>query len=123
MPNIFKDGGGAGIGSFVVVFKNGVMAPNTDLIKLRGAYAAGDNIFFSIVDDQTEDALVQASGWIGEDKELHLIARDFDDSKTYGVVVSEGGAEVSQDVTEGIAIGDEGTIAEIKIEGHTLVLP
>ena len=79
MPNIFKDGGGAGIGSYVVVFKDGELAENTDLLKLRGAYEAGEAIYFSIIDDETEDALVQATGWIDEESKLHLVARDMDD--------------------------------------------
>ena len=54
---IFTQGGGGGIGSYVVVFKNGRMAEDTDLRKLKGAYDAGDQIYVSIVDDEIEQAL------------------------------------------------------------------
>lgn len=100
MPNIFKDGGGAGIGSYVIVFKNGQMDPSTDVAKLRGAYESGDSIFVSVIDDETKDALVPASGWLDEENELHLVARDLDDGKTYTVLVGEDVTEPAEATVE-----------------------
>lgn len=120
MPNIFKDGGGAGIGSFVVVFKNGQLAPETDLMKLRGAYAAGEQIYFSVIDEETEDALVPASGWIDEEAKLHLVARDFDDSKTYGIELSDAPVAseivVEAEVKDGIDMGGEEVPSQEAVE-------
>lgn len=120
MPNIFKDGGGAGIGSFIVVFKNGRLADNTDPIKLRGAYEAGEQIYFSIIDDESKDALIPASGWIDESAKLHLIARDFDDDKTYGVEMEDKpiAAEISVEVKDGIELGE--SEVQAKLDEETL---
>lgn len=109
--SIFKDGGGAGIGSYVVVFKNGELAPETSLLKLRRAYEAGESIFFSVIDIETKDALVPASGWIDEEGKLHLVARDFDDAKTYSLVFDanpiESEIDVHAEVKDGIDLAGE----------------
>jgi len=105
---LFTLGGGAGIGSYVVVFENGVIRPDTDFVKVRGAYDAGDSILFSIIDEGASEALIPAAGWVGDENELHLIARDFDDNKTYQVVAEAGAHEpVEAEVEEGIELGDE----------------
>ena len=111
MPNIFKDGGGAGIGSYVIVFRNGALAPETDALKLRKAYEAGEQIYVSIDDEETKDSLIPASGWIDGESKLHLAARDFDDDKTYVIAVTDSPiaseAVIEAEVEEGIDIGGE----------------
>ena len=63
---IFTMGGGAGIGSYVLVFRNGVLAESTDFAKVRGAYDSGDSIFLSIIDEGAQEALIPASGWVDD---------------------------------------------------------
>lgn len=118
MSNIFINGGGAGIGSYVVVFKNGVMDPTTNLRELRGAYDAGDSILFSIVEEGVSEALVPASGWVDEEAKLHLIARDFDDDKTYNIGLGLEAHEAEIEVKEGIDLG-EGEVQE-KLEQDSI---
>lgn len=124
--SIFTDGGGAGIGSYVVVFKDGRLAENTEFLKLRGAYEAGEAIFFSVIDAETEDALVPASGWIDEERKLHLVARDFDDAKTYSVIITDAPNEseivAEYAVEDGIEAGGE-AIGGVRLEGTSLVIP
>lgn len=109
MSNIFKNGGGAGIGSYVIVFKDGQLAPDTDPLKLWGAYESGEQVYISVIDEETQDALVPASGWIDADSKLHLVARDFDDDKTYSVVLEyapiASEMHIEGDVEEGITGG------------------
>lgn len=104
--SIFTRGGGAGIGSYVLVFVNGVLDRHTDMAKVRGAYDSGDNIFLSIIDEGTSEALVPASGWIDEENRLHLIARDFDDDKTYELLIEENAHEADVEIVDGIEMGD-----------------
>lgn len=118
MSNIFMNGGGAGIGSFVVVFKDGAMDPATDLRALRGAYDAGDSIFFSIVEEGTSEALVPASGWVDGESKMHLVARDFDDERTYKVELGLEAHEPEVEVSDSIVLGegelpDEGMVNDI----------
>ena len=121
--NVFTLGGGAGVGSYVVVFKDGVMSPETDLRTLRGAYESGEQIYFSIIDDETKDALVPASGWIGEDGKLNLVARDFDDNKTYSVAL-DGDQSAEAEVKDGIEAGGEPLGGgSVEIAGNSLVIP
>ena len=127
MPNIFKDGGGAGIGSYVVVFKNGQLAENTDPTFVRRAYEAGDQIYVSIIDAQTKDALVPASGWIDEEGKLHLIARDFDDDKTYTVAITDSPLaseiDIEAEVDDGVKIGDSTIMPNnIRFVDHALII-
>ena len=104
--SIFTRGGGAGIGSYVLVFVNGVLDRHTDMAKVRGAYDSGDNIFLSIIDEGTSEALVPASGWIDEQNRLHLVARDFDDDKTYKLLIGENAHEADVEIADGIDMGD-----------------
>jgi len=124
MPNLFKDGGGAGIGSYVVVFENGQLAEGTNLVKVRGAYDAGETIFVSLIDETTEEALIPASGWIDEENKLNLVARDFDDNKTYTLILTGDPQPeiIEAEVSEGIEIDGEPIPADSKIEEHTLYL-
>ena len=119
---IFTYGGGAGIGSYVLVMKDGRLAPDTDIAKVRGAYDAGDNLYLSLVDDSTEEALLPITGWVANDGNLHLIGRDFDDDRTYIFIFTA--AEVSVEIVDGIALGDSSVVSgnSIRKVGHTLVI-
>ncbi len=105
---IFTYGGGAGIGSYVIVIKDGqIQNPNAE--KIRWAYDSGENLFLSIIDDTTEEALLPLSGYVGLDGNLHLSGRDFDDNKTYEFTIENENQSVEMEEVEGITIG-EGTI-------------
>lgn len=105
---IFTYGGGAGIGSYVIVIKNGqIQNPNAE--RIRWAYDSGENLFLSIIDDTTEEALLPLSGYVGLDGELHLSGRDFDDNKTYEFTIENDTQSVEMAEVDGITIG-EGTI-------------
>lgn len=109
--SIFNAGGGAGIGSYVLVFKNGVLDPKTDFARLRGAYDSGDSIYLSLIGEGYDEALVPASGWVDEDDKLHLVARDFDDGKTYTIDLAINAHEAEVEIKDGIEI-DGTRIAE-----------
>lgn len=105
---IFTYGGGAGIGSYVIVIKDGqIQNPNAE--KIRWAYDSGENLFLSIIDDTTEEALLPLSGYVGLDGNLHLSGRDFDDNKTYEFTIENENQSVEMAEVDGITIG-EGTI-------------
>ena len=99
------------------------MAENTDLAKVRGAYESGDSIFISIIDEGTEDALVPASGWIDEEAKLHLVARDFDDNKTYSLELGSDPTEpIEAKVEDGIEAGGEPLGGTVKAEDGKLLV-
>lgn len=102
--SIFNAGGGAGIGSYVIVFKNGILDPKTDFARLRGAYDSGDSIYLSLIGEGYDEALIPASGWVDEDDELHLVARDFDDGKTYNIDLGLNAHEAEVEIEDGIEI-------------------
>lgn len=102
--SIFNAGGGAGIGSYVIVFKDGILDPKTDFARLRGAYDSGDTIYLSLIGDGYGEALIPASGWVDENDELHLVARDFDDGETYTIDLALNAHEATVDVYDGIEI-------------------
>lgn len=120
--SIFTKGGGAGIGSYILVFRNGVLSPDTDFAKVRGAYDSGDTIYFSIIDEQSSEALISTTGWVGVNNELHLIARDFDDNKTYSIVIEENGHFEDADIRieDGIDLDGKIVSSDIEIEGNSL---
>ena len=122
MPSIFTQGGGAGIGSYVIVFENGQLAAGTRLLKLRGAYEAGEQIYFSIIDDDTKDALIPASGWIDDEDHLHLTARDFDDEKTYKIDMSyapiESEIEIDVTVDDGVELGEDEIVSKEEVNAE-----
>lgn len=105
---IFKFGGGAGIGSYVIVWENGQLV-NPQAEKIRGAYDNGDNLYLSIIDDGTEEALLSLSGYVDNEGILHLSGRDFDDNKTYEFEINGNTHEITSSEVEGITMG-EGTI-------------
>ena len=102
--SIFNAGGGAGIGSYVIVFKDGILDPKTDFARLRGAYDSGDTIYLSLIGEGYGEALIPASGWVDENDELHLVARDFDDGETYTIDLALNAHEATVDVYDGIEI-------------------
>ncbi len=105
---IFKTGGGAGIGSYIIVLKNGELQnPNAE--KIRVAYDAGDTLLLSIIDDSTTEALLPLSGYVDTNNVLHLVGRDFDDNKTYDFAIDNTDQSVDMDEISGITMGD-GTI-------------
>ncbi len=115
---IFKFGGGAGIGSYVIVWENGQLV-NPQAEKIRGAYDNGDNLYLSIIDDGTEEALLPLSGYVDNEGILHLSGRDFDDNKTYEFEINGNTHEITTSEVEGITMG-EGTIPS---EGGSVDVP
>ena len=110
ISQIFKTGGGAGIGSYVIVFKNGeLLKPSAE--KIRWAYDSGENLFLSIIDDETEEALLPLTGYVDNNGVLHLSGRDFDDNMTYTFSIDGKSHEIETEIVEGITLGD-GTIGE-----------
>ena len=110
ISQIFKTGGGAGIGSYVIVFKNGeLLKPSAE--KIRWAYDSGENLFLSIIDDETEEALLPLTGYVDNNGVLRLSGRDFDDNMTYTFSIDGKSHEIETEIVEGITLGD-GTIGE-----------
>ena len=101
---IFEIGGGAGIGSYIVVMKNGALV-NPNPLRIRQEFDAGNTLFLSILDDTTQQALIQLTGYVDTEDKLHLTCRDFDDVKTYDLTV-EGEQPVVLTPTDGVTIGD-----------------
>ena len=100
---IFELGGGAGIGSYVIVMKNGALVePNP--LRIRQEFDAGNTLYLSIIDDTTQQALMPLTGYVDTENKLHLTCRDFDDVKTYDLTV-EGKQPVVLTPTEGVTIG------------------
>lgn len=120
ISQIFKTGGGAGIGSYVLVIKNGVLL-NPKAEKIRWAYDSGENLFLSIIDDTTEEALLPLTGYVDKDDVLHLSGRDFDDNLTYQIEINGKTHTIETNLVEGITLG-EGTIGTgtITIPEYTL---
>lgn len=110
VSKLFKYGGGAGIGSYVIVIKDGQLAEGTDYLAIRSAYDSGDTIYLSIHDDETAEALLPLTGYVDFNNELHLIGRDFDDNQTYEISVT--GKKVECVVEPGITLGS-GNIDDI----------
>ena len=103
ISKLFKEGGGAGIGSYILVLRDGVLDPNTNYLAVRGAYDSGDNLYLSIIDDGTEEALLPLTGWVDRNDLLHLLGRDFDDDVTYKLDVAFH--KIDYEAMEGIEIG------------------
>lgn len=101
---LFELGGGAGIGSYIVVVKDGQLG-ETDPLKVRASFDAGESLFLSIADDSTEEALLPLSGYVSNDGVLRLAGRDFDDGKTYKLTIGE---EAELEIEDGISTGDLG---------------
>ena len=120
ISQIFKTGGGAGIGSYVLVIKNGILL-NPKAEKIRWAYDSGENLFLSIIDDTTEEALLPLTGYVDTEDVLHLSGRDFDDNLTYQIEINGKTHTIETNLVEGITLG-EGTIGtgSITIPEYTL---
>lgn len=103
VSKIFKYGGGAGIGSYVIVIKDGVLTESANHLQVRKAYDSGDTIFLSIHDDETRESLLPLTGYVDSLGILHLIGRDFDDNLTYEFYVSS--KKVTGKVLNGITLG------------------
>ena len=108
ISQIFKFGGGAGIGSYVIVMRDGTLEnPNAE--KIRLSYDNGDNLYLSILDDVTEEALLPLTGYVDNENVLHLSGRDFDDNKTYEFSIGGENHEIDSDIIDGITLGN-GTV-------------
>lgn len=103
ISKLFKEGGGAGIGSYILVLRNGELDSRTNYLAVRGAYDSGDNLYLSIIDDDTSEALLPLTGWVDKNNKLHLLGRDFDDDVTYKIDVSFH--KIAYQAMEGISIG------------------
>ncbi len=102
---IFTYGGGAGVGSYVIVLNNGsLQEPNAE--KIRWSYDSGESLFLSIIDDTTEEALLPLTGYVDNENVLHLIGRDFDDNKTYEFVIDNTTQSVEATEIDGVTLGD-----------------
>lgn len=103
VSKVFKTGGGAGIGSYVLVYKDHEIL-NLDPVRIRQEFDAGNTLYLSILDDSTNEALMPITGYV-EDGTLYLSCRDFDDNKTYNILLTEdGGSKV--ELTDGVTIGN-----------------
>lgn len=102
---LFTQGGGAGIGSRVIVLKNGVLQ-NVRAEVIRGSYDSGENLYLSIIDDSTEEALLPLTGYVDNDNVLHLSGRDFDDNKTYEFTIDNTDQSISLEEVDGVTIGE-----------------
>ena len=120
ISQIFKTGGGAGIGSYVLVIKDGVLL-NPKAEKIRWAYDSGENLFLSIIDDTTEEALLPLTGYVDNDGVLHLAGRDFDDDKTYIIEIDGKTHSINTEMVDGITLG-EGTIGTGSIDIPTYTI-
>ena len=105
MNSLFKFGGGAGIGSYVIVIENGTLKPVRAEV-VRESYDKGENLYLSIIDDSTEEALLPLSGYVDNEGILHLSGRDFDDNKTYEFTVNNAEQTISVEEKEGVTIGE-----------------
>ena len=57
---------------YVLVWENNSLKdPKAE--KIRGAYDNGDNLYLSIIDDTTEEALLALSGYVDNEGKLHLL--------------------------------------------------
>ena len=105
ISQIFKTGGGAGIGSYVLVWENDkLLNPNAE--RIRWSYDSGENLYLSIIDDVTEEALLPLNGFVDNDGILHLYGRDFDDAVTYEFLIGNGNESITVNKIDGIALGD-----------------
>lgn len=108
MPRLFEVGGGAGIGSYIVVIQDGqLLNPNAE--KIRASYDNGENLYLSILDESTQEALLPLTGYVDNEGILHLAGRDFDDNKTYDLAINNGTQSIELNTVDGITMG-EGTI-------------
>lgn len=105
MNSLFKFGGGAGIGSYVIVIENGTLKSVRAEV-VRESYDKGENLYLSIIDDSTEEALLPLSGYVDNEGILHLSGRDFDDNKTYEFTVNNAEQTISVEEKEGVTIGE-----------------
>ncbi len=106
ISQIFRQGGGAGIGSYVLVIENNkLLNPNAE--RIRWSYDSGENLYLSIIDDITEEALLLLSGYVDNHNILHLSGRDFDDAVTYEFLIGEYSEGIQFKKIEGITIGDD----------------
>lgn len=102
---IFTQGGGAGIGSYVIVIEDGVLLhPVAE--KIRWSFDSGETLYLSIIDDSTEEALIPLTGYVDNDDVLHLLGRDFDDDLTYQFTIDSEVQSVSTEIIDGILLGD-----------------
>ena len=105
---LFRLGGGAGVGSFIIVLENDTIK-NPEALRIRQSYDCGESLYLSIIDEVTEEALLPLSGYVDEQDILHLSGRDFDDNKTYEIDIDEENDTVELNTVDGITMG-EGTI-------------
>lgn len=105
MNSLSKFGGGAGIGSYVIVIRDGELQ-NVRAEVVRESYDKGENLYLSIIDDTTEEALLPLSGYVDNEGILHLSGRDFDDNKTYEFTVNNAEQTISVEEKEGVTIGE-----------------
>ena len=104
ISQLFKTGGGAGIGSFIIVIENSILLnPNAE--KIRASYDNGENLYLSIIDDVTDEALLPLNGYVDDDDILHLSGRDFDDAVTYEFTIDGDSREVQLNKIDGITLG------------------
>ena len=122
ISQIFKQGGGAGIGSRVIVIKDGELQ-NVRAEIIRGSYDNGENLYLSIIDDSTEEALLPLTGYVDNEGVLHLSGRDFDDNKTYEFTIDNRDQSISLEEVEGVTIGEttiptEGGGGDVDVPGQ-----
>ena len=102
---IFTQGGGAGIGSYVLVWDNeDLLNPSAE--KIRWSYDSGENLYLSIIDDVTEEALLPLTGFVDNEDILHLVGRDFDDAVTYEFLIGVNNESIIVNKIDGITLGD-----------------
>lgn len=102
---IFTQGGGAGIGSYVLVWDNeDLLNPSAE--KIRWSYDSGENLYLSIIDDVTEEALLPLTGFVDNEDILHLVGRDFDDAVTYEFLIGANNESIIVNKIDGITLGD-----------------
>ena len=109
VSQLFRNGGGAGIGSFIIVIENGILL-NPSAEKVRASYDNGENLYLSIIDDITDEALLPLTGYVDDNDILHLSGRDFDDAITYEFTIDTEIRDIHVEKINGITLG--GTVID-----------
>ena len=101
---IFENGGGAGIGSYVIVCRDHEIV-DANPARIRQEFDAGNTLYLSLIDDSTDECLMPLTGYV-EDGILYLTCRDFDDNKQYAISIHAETNYYKVEISNGISIGD-----------------
>lgn len=95
--NVLRYGGGAGMGSYVLVYKDGAMMP-IDWARVRASFYNAEELYLSIYDNRNQIMVIELEAEKSPEG-LKLVGRDFQHNKMYYINQADGDRLIEADGT------------------------